>query len=67
MSFGSPSIPQVQMPPPPTMAAPLQPASMKPKRLAMQPTFVGALDPSARQTAQAERTLIGGTPTALGA
>jgi len=68
MSFGGPSMPApVVMPPPPTMAAPLQPATQRPGRKPMQPTFVGALDPTATQTAQAERTLIGGSPTALGA
>jgi hypothetical protein len=44
------------------MAAPLSPASVKPPRKAMQPTFIGDLTPQQQQA----RTLIGGAPTALG-
>jgi hypothetical protein len=65
MSFGAPSPAPVVMPPPPTMAAPLQPATQRPLRKAMQPTVVGS-DLFA-QNQQSERTLIGGAPTALGA
>jgi len=66
MSFGAPSMPApVVMPPPPTMASPLQPAGQRPVRKAMQQTVIGG--DLVAQNQQSERTLIGGTPTALGA
>jgi hypothetical protein len=52
------------MPAAPPPVPQLAPATMKPPRKPMQPTFVSdALSP---QQGQGQRSLIGGTPTSLG-
>ena len=64
MSFGSPSPAPYVPPPTPVMAAPLSPATVKPPRKPMQPSFIGDLTPGPGQAQQ--RSLIGGANQPLG-
>jgi len=67
MSFGGGSPPPMVVPPTPIGAPSLAPVGQKPKRKPTQPTVVGGeVGPTAQQTQQSERTLLGGTPSTLG-
>jgi len=67
MSFGGGTPAPMVVPPTPVPAPELTPVAQKPKRKPSQPTVVGGeVGPTAQQTQQSERTLLGGAPSTLG-